>query len=247
MTEKSVKMEKKCPSFDYSTIKMTAVVLCSPEGAATLVKEGRRLVLLIRHGQTDWNAERRLQGREAVPLNEAGRLQSLECGRLLAAAKEAGLVVDKAFCSPLGRAVDTANIITDEAGLPRAVPVEELIERDYGILSGLSTEERRRLYKNGVPPQPAESVADAAARMKSVLVKLAGGKGGAVVAVTHGGVINALFHSITAGNIGTGKNCSENCGVSLVAVGRDATFPLAFGLTGEGFLDYIKDLVNVLK
>ena len=62
--------------------------------------------------------------------------------------------------------------------------------------------------------------------------------GDAVVAVTHGGVINALFSVITGGAIGTGKNFSENCGISLVAYGTDATIPLAYGLTREMFLDY---------
>ena len=53
-------------------ITKTPVIHCAPAGAAHLTSGGRTLVCLVRHGQTDWNAVRRLQGREAVPLNEKG-------------------------------------------------------------------------------------------------------------------------------------------------------------------------------
>lgn len=240
-------MQKNPSIRDEKRISKAAVILCPAAGAARLVSEGRRLVLLIRHGQTDWNAERRLQGRESVPLNDAGREQSRACGELLRQACGTGLGVGRIFCSPLERAHETAEIIARALGIAGVTPVDDLIERDYGALSGLNPEERRRLYRNGPPSPDAEPVEDVAVRMKRALVTLTCEGEGTVVAVTHGGVTNALFYNITVGNVGTGKNCSENCGVSLVAVGHDATFPLAFGLTGEGFLDYIKEFENALK
>lgn len=226
-------------------ITKTPIILCPPAGAAYLVGEGRRLVCLVRHGQTDWNTVRRLQGRESVPLNDVGREQSARCGELFCAAVDSGLEIGAFFSSPLDRAADTAKYITDALGADEAATEELLIERDYGALSGLTTEERRELYRNGGPDPEAETVEATAARMKSALVKIASCDGsGAVVAVTHGGVINALFSCVTKGRIGTGKNFSENCGVSLVAVGRDATIPLAYGLVGDVFLDYVDRYVS---
>lgn len=226
-------------------ITKTPIVLCAPEGAAYLCAEGRRLVCLVRHGQTDWNTERRLQGREPVPLNDSGRCQASECGKVLSAARDDGLGIAAVYTSPLGRAADTALGITSSLGMDAAEAVDLLIERDYGKLSGLNTEERRKLRQSTKEDLGVESVEDTAARMKRALVEISAVKeAGAVVAVTHGGIINALFSCITRGRIGTGKNFSENCGISLVAVGKDATFPLAYGLTGDLFLEYEKAFIN---
>lgn len=226
-------------------ITKTPVIQCPPVGAAHLTSGKRALVCLVRHGQTDWNTVRRLQGREAVPLNEKGIEQSKACGETFAKAASAGFAAARCFTSPLGRAVDTARYISEALGLGEPEVEEDLIERDYGALSGLTAEERRAVYLAGGPDPDAEPVEDAAARMKRALVSLAKRSGGGnIVVVTHGGVINALFSVITSGRCGTGKNFSENCGISLVALGRDATIPLAYGLTGDMFLDYIKEYVG---
>lgn len=226
---------------DYATIVKASLSLCPPEGAAHLISEGRRLVCLLRHGQTDWNVERRLQGRESVPLNVIGREQSNACGEVFRRAAEAGFKISRVYTSPLGRAMETAEAVARIALLPAAQIEDELNERDYGTLSGLTVEERKNNYKSGVRATGIESVKDTAARMKRVLVAISEGEDdGAVLAVTHGGVINALFVNITSGRIGTGKSISENCSVSLVAVGRDAVIPLAYGLFGDDFLDYAK-------
>ncbi len=223
------------------------IILCPPRGAAYLINEGRRLACLVRHGQTDWNIERRLQGRESVPLNETGIAQSLECGSLFIAARDAGLEIGSAFVSPLERAKETADMITEALGIDEAKTDDLLIERDYGNLSGLTPDERREIHRNG-EGHGIESVARTAARMKKALVGIYNSTGrGAALVVTHGGIINALFSCVTTGMLGTGKNYSENCGVSLVAVGRDVTIPLAYGLTGDIFLDYIRELVEAQK
>ena len=154
-------------------ITKTALVLCAPKGAAYLTSEGRLLVCLVRHGQTDWNIERRLQGREPVPLNAVGIEQSEKCGELFTAAREAGLEIDKAYTSPLGRAEETANAITDALGIGRAERVEALIERDYGALSGLSLDERRALYKSGKTDVGVESIDHTASRIKGWLADVA--------------------------------------------------------------------------
>ena len=70
-------------------------------------------IYLIRHGETDWNAALRFQGREDIPLNRAGAAQALACGRALA---HSGLCA--VYTSPLQRAVATGQIIAAEAKLP---------------------------------------------------------------------------------------------------------------------------------
>lgn len=229
----------------FFAIKKIPIILCPPKGAAALLSEGRRLVCLIRHGQTDWNLERRLQGRERVPLNEQGIEQARGCGELLFEASKLGLVISDMFSSPLSRARTTAEIIAEKLEIKNPVIDEDgLIERDYGELSGLTLEERRRRFPKGEKQaKGVESVADSAMRMKKCVCRIAaGGSGGAVAAITHGGIINAYYLSITRSKIGTGKNICENCHVSLLAFGREATIPLVYNLGGEMFLDYIKQM-----
>ncbi|MBR0303856.1 MAG: histidine phosphatase family protein [Clostridia bacterium] len=241
-------MENEGAALMRNTIKKASEVLCSPRGAAYLVCERRRFVCLVRHGQTDWNVTRRLQGRESVPLNDTGRSQAEECGRMFRAARDAGLEIAGVFTSPLGRAKDSAKYVTDALGLGDAVTEELLNERDYGSLSGLTPEERRAKYTLGFHDPTIESVKDADGRMREAVALMSGKCGdGAIVAVTHGGVINALFVTVTAGRLGTGKSVSENCSVSLVAAGSDATIPLAYGLTGDDFVRYVSEYTAMLR
>lgn len=92
-------------------------------------------IILIRHGQTDWNVERRWQGKTDVPLNATGRAQA----RALAA-RLTTWPIENIYSSDLSRAVDTAQVLAD------AVNVELMIEpgwreRDLGELEGLTREE----------------------------------------------------------------------------------------------------------
>ncbi len=61
----------------------TPVILANPSLASRYLLEGRVLVCLVRHGQTDWNLIKRLQGHENVPLNEAGHAQAAGLSRLI--------------------------------------------------------------------------------------------------------------------------------------------------------------------
>jgi probable phosphoglycerate mutase len=103
-------------------------------------------IYMIRHGQTTWNAEKRLQGQTDVPMNDFGRQQVLDNARRLK-----HVIGDPArfrfVTSPIGRAVETMQIIRDVLGLPLAgYAVEDrLRELDYGEFSGHSWSELRRL------------------------------------------------------------------------------------------------------
>lgn len=237
-------------SFKKGVLKKTPVILCDPEGASHLLSEGRTLVFLIRHGQTDCNLALRLQGRENYELNQTGIEQAYNCAALIKNSQNTGIGISKVYSSPLSRAKVTADIISNTLDLGNSIIEEGLTERDYGELSGLTLDERRAKFPKGErQAKNVESVPCAAFRMKKELVSLTkeSTEKKAVIAVTHGGIINALFLKITNGRVGTGKNLSENCGISLVAVNKKTTIPLAYNLTGNIFLDYTEKLCRSMK
>ena len=82
---------------------------------------------LVRHGQTDWNAERRLQGATDIPLNDVGRGQARDAVGVLAAYEWDAIV-----SSPLSRAAETADLIAEGLGLTVSRRVPELTERSFG-------------------------------------------------------------------------------------------------------------------
>jgi probable phosphoglycerate mutase len=108
-------------------------------------------LVLVRHGQTPWNAELRIQGSTDIPLNETGRVQALEAATSL---KDRHW--DLLACSPLVRALETAQIIQRELGLPPPIRIPGLVERDYREAEGrsafgLSDEEISYLVSLGEP------------------------------------------------------------------------------------------------
>ena len=87
-------------------------------------------IIYVRHGETDWNSEKKLQGSTDIPLNGQGILQAEETERLLAGEK-----FDRIVCSPLERAKRTAEIINRKRGVPLIVD-ERIRERGFGDLEG---------------------------------------------------------------------------------------------------------------
>ena len=101
-------------------------------------------ILLARHGETDWNRERRFQGHADPPLNELGREQARALGEQLA---EAGVAA--VYSSDLGRALETAQIAGRALDLP-VQPLRGLREIDVGEWSGLTFAEIEVLFPEGV-------------------------------------------------------------------------------------------------
>jgi probable phosphoglycerate mutase len=97
---------------------------------------------IIRHGQSEGNAAKIMQGREEYPLSETGRVQAAARGKALKATL-AGASPGKTlfFSSPLGRAKETAEIIAREAALPEPVYLDDLMEMGLGIWSGKTWDE----------------------------------------------------------------------------------------------------------
>ena len=163
-----------------------------------------RRLYLVRHGETDWNAERRLQGQLDSPLNDRGRAQSARCGKILRALIAAyGRTADEfAFISsPLSRARETMEIARAQLGLtPKQYVVDvRLAEMSFGRWEGLTYEEVKARDRAGLAtrerdkwnfsPPDGESYAMLCARVGDWHAELAGD---AIVAA-HGGVARALM------------------------------------------------------
>ena len=113
-------------------------------------------LLLIRHGETDHNAERLALGQADVPLNERGRLQA----QALAAALAARYEIDAIYASPLQRALATAQPLAEALGLP--VQVEPgLIEMDIGEVEGLDFGQVRERFPDFIRVWLSDDLADA--------------------------------------------------------------------------------------
>lgn len=93
-------------------------------------------IYLVRHGETNWNAEKRMQGQTDIPLNDKGEQQATLCGAALKPED-----YDVVISSQLQRAKRTAEIINQYLGLPFEV-MEDFAERHFGDAEGLTFDER---------------------------------------------------------------------------------------------------------
>ena len=89
------------------------------------------MIYILRHGKTDWNVLRKLQGRTDIPLNETGRAMAAE-----AAERYAGVHFDVCYSSPLVRAKETAQIILKDRDVPIYID-DRLMEMCFGIYEGI--------------------------------------------------------------------------------------------------------------
>ena len=146
--------------------------------------------LIVRHGQSEWNADGRWQGQADPPLTDLGREQAARAARSLGG-------FDAIFASPLDRAATTAAIISEELGIGPVVHMPGLMERDAGEWSGLT----RKIIDERFPgyldqhrrPPGWESDEAVEARVMGALERMAEQhRGGTVLVVAHGGVVYAL-------------------------------------------------------
>lgn len=162
------------------------------------------LFFFIRHGETDWNAERRLQGGRDIPLNDRGRRQAAQCGRTLRdlIADRGKAPADFAFISsPLSRASETMEIVRAALGLPaEGYAVEPcLSELSFGRWEGMTYQDigaadypalvvRERDKWNFKAPG-GESYADLLARVRLWHAAVTGD----IIVTAHGGVARVLM------------------------------------------------------
>ena len=137
---------------------------------------------LIRHGQTDWNAQRRLQGSTDIPLNDVGRGQARD-----AVAALSDYEWDAIVSSPLSRAAETADLIAAGLGLSVARHVPELTERHFGPAEGMQASPELDALRTPDGFRGGESDDEAAARGLASLEALAEEfRGRRLLVVAHG-------------------------------------------------------------
>jgi 2,3-bisphosphoglycerate-dependent phosphoglycerate mutase len=163
-----------------------------------------RLLVLVRHGQSEWNLKNLFTGWKDVDLTEAGIAEARTAGRQL---KAQGIGFEIGFTSALKRAQDTMTIMLDEMGLAGIPVVENLAlnERDYGELSGLNKDDARERWSEeqvhiwrrsyDVAPPGGESLRDTAARVlpyyiEEILPRVL--RGERVLVTAHGNSLRAL-------------------------------------------------------
>ncbi len=176
-------------------------------------------LLLVRHGETDWNNERRWQGHTDRPLNARGREQARDL-----AAELAGRPIDAVYSSDLSRARETAEIVAARLGLEVRVD-PALREVDVGTWSGLvhsdieadDPEGFRRWRDGGKGWQDGESYEEMGERVVAAVTGIAAAHPGeTLLVVTHGGSIRACraaaagldYGAARVSGIGSTKNCA---------------------------------------
>jgi len=182
-------------------------------------------ICLVRHGETDWNALGKLQGREDIPLNERGIQQAKACAKALMPYNWNSI-----FTSPLLRASQTAAIIAETLN----IPVHEehgFIERDYGvasgeIISGFSAEDRIALFSG--KDNAMEDLPSLTERVFDSLKRSADNwPNGNIIIVSHGGAINSILAKLSAGAIGSGKTRLNNACINMLEY-NDGAFDIVF-------------------
>ena len=159
--------------------------------------------IFLRHGQTDWNAEGRIQGQTEIDLNERGRAQAKANGEKLLAIEGASAL--PFFVSPMKRSQETARIVRTAMGLdPEGFEtVDHLRELTFGDWEGRTlvdvwradpdpVEDRKGDKWNYVPPK-GESYAQLMARVVPVLDRLPD----EAIVVSHGGVMRTVIRHLT--------------------------------------------------
>ncbi len=183
-------------------------------------------MVLVRHGQSEWNLKNLFTGWKDPDLTEQGVAEAREAGRVL---KAEGIVFDIAYTSVLQRAEKTCQIILDGMGQDELETIHDqaLNERNYGELAGLNKDDARakwgeeqvhiwrRSYDTPPPGKEGESLRDTGARvwpyyMQEILPQVLSGK--TVLVAAHGNSLRALVmvldrmstEEITGLNLATG-------------------------------------------
>ena len=152
------------------------------------------LLYLVRHGETDWNRARRVQGATDIPLNDTGRSQARDAADLLVRRS-----FDAVVASPLSRAYETGSIIAERLGLDAPSTLDDLRERSYGEAEGLTNDEIAARWPDDVVPG-RESRKALLARITEALGEIAiRFDSGSVVVATHGAVIRCIVNAVAPG------------------------------------------------
>jgi 2,3-bisphosphoglycerate-dependent phosphoglycerate mutase len=227
---------------------MSKPKVAQPHPEATIVPAVAMMpnvLVLVRHGQSEWNRLNLFTGWRDPDLTERGLIEARWAGRLL---RTQDVRFDAAFTSGLKRAQNTLDIILSELN-QNAVPVMRdvaLNERDYGDLSGLNKDEARRKWGDeqiklwrrsyDIPPPGGESLADTAARVlpfyeANIWPLLQAGKN--VIVAAHGNSLRALIMRL-----------EQLTGEEILQRELATAAPIVYRLTPEGIAAERRNLLH---
>jgi probable phosphoglycerate mutase len=200
-------------------------------------------IIAIRHGETSWNAQSRIQGQRDVGLNDTGRWQAQRVGAALASEE-----IKAVYSSDLGRAHQTAESIAAVTGVP-VVPTEGLRERSFGMFEGKTFDEIhqawpehaqnwRRRIPEWQPPEGGESLLQLRERVRTTMEELAARHPGEqIVVVAHGGVLDTLYRIATGQEVNSPRTWELPNG----AINRLLWTPEGFTLVGWSDTQHLDD------
>ena len=200
-------------------------------------------IIAVRHGETAWNVDARIQGHIDIALNERGRQQARKLGQALA-----GEAIGAVYSSDLGRAHETASAVASLAGIP-VVTDRGLRERCFGMFEGKTFDEIhatwpdqahswRTRIPDWVPPEGGESLLQLRSRVGAVLHTLAARHAGdQILVVAHGGVLDALYRLATGQDV----NSPRTWQLPNAAINRLLWTPDGFTLVGWSDTQHLDD------
>ncbi|MEN9983969.1 MAG: hypothetical protein RI918_1938 [Pseudomonadota bacterium] len=206
-------------------------------------------VLAIRHGETSWNVDTRIQGKLDIGLNDNGRKQAERLGAALAKsqAQEPLNVISAIYSSDLWRAYDTALSISQATGVP-VVADEGLRERGFGVFEGKTFDEIAQLWPDQslrwrqrdphFCPEGGESLTQFTERILKASEALAAAHPGQQIAlVAHGGVMDVLYRAAT----GQGIQAPRTWSLGNAVINRLLWTPAGFTLVGWNDAQHLED------
>lgn len=175
---------------------------------------------IIRHGQTDWNIAKKIQGRQDIPLNERGHFQA----RCLGKAME-NRPITAVFSSPQIRAMETAIAVASPAGVP-VIPVRDLMEINYGVWEGKTEEELlrddRALYEawwshpaETAPPE-GESINQVNERCRQAWKEIKPQLTGDAAIVAHGGLLAHFMEQLLGSESIAASTVAHNASITTI-------------------------------
>jgi len=191
-------------------------------------------IIAVRHGETAWNVDSRIQGQMDIQLNDTGRWQARRVGTALASEP-----VTAVYSSDLGRAHETARCICERLGVP-VVAHMGLRERRFGLFEGRTFDEIhqtwpdhahnwRRRIPEWAPPEGGESLLQLRERVGRTVQDLAARHPGEqIVVVCHGGVLDTLYRIATGQEVNSPRTWQLPNG----AINRLLWTPQGFTLVG---------------
>ena len=180
-------------------------------------------ICVIRHGETDWNVQRRIQGHIDIPLNQTGRAQAMAT-----AFNAAHHAFSAIYSSDLSRTMETAKAVAERLHL-EVRPLILLRERHYGIFQGVTALEGKDQYPEAYAQyivrnpdynfETGECMNDFAKRVADGMDWMAKQHAGeTIAAVSHGGVLDILYRQTTGRSLAAGRDFDiPNCALNWFA------------------------------